>query len=82
MTMWNIAYCGDVEPAKIEVDTSKKWIYVRRKIERYQLEDETYGYRYEEMKLPKEVYDIFLTQEETKSILADIEEAITEIIGA
>ena len=79
--MWYIAYCSDERPQRVETGTSKKWIYVRRNIERYQNEDGTYGYRYEEMKLPKEVYEIFETQEIAESRIADIEEAITEIVG-
>ncbi len=79
--MWYIAYCGDEKPQRIETNISQKWVYVRRNIERYQLEDETYGYRYEEMKLPKDVFEIFEAQESAESRIADIEEAITEIVG-
>lgn len=79
--MWYTSYCGDERPQRVEANISKKWVYVRRNIERYQVSDEAYGYRYEEIKIPKEIYDIFVAQESAESRIADIEEAITEIVG-
>lgn len=79
--MWYTTYCDDIKPEKFETSISKKWVYVRRNIERIQFEDEHYGYRYEEMKIPKEVFEIFEMQETAESRIADIEEAITEIVG-
>ena len=79
--MWYTTYCDDVKPERFEIGISKKWVYVRRNIERIQFEDGHYGYRYEEMKIPKEVFEIFVAQESAESRIADIEEAITEIVG-
>ena len=79
--MWYIAYCGDERPPVIDNTSSKKWTYVRRNIERFQNEEGDYGYRYEEMKVPKELYDIVASQASTENRLADIEEVITEIVG-
>ena len=79
--MWYTTYCDDIKPERYETEISKKWVYVRRNIERIKFEDGNYGYRYEEMKIPKEVFEVFAAQESAESRIADIEEAITEIVG-
>ena len=65
MSKW---YNGEstVNPALIDTNSSKKYVYVRRNVEQHERENEhgeteTY-YTFEEYKIPKDVYSIFEKQ--------------------
>ena len=85
-------YSGEstVNPVLIDANSSKKYVYVRRNVEQHERIDEMIGdtmtyYAFEEIKIPRDVYDIFaktnaLENEilDTQEALADIYEMITE----
>lgn len=89
MSNW---YSGEstVNPALIDTNSSKKYVYVRRNVEQHERIDEMTGdtvtyYSFEEMKIPRDVYDIFVKTDaleneilDTQEALADIYEMITE----
>lgn len=83
----NIWYDGEssVYPALVDTTSSKKWVYVRRNIEEHEREDDEgikeKFYSYEEMKVPKDIYDIFRNERDNSDRLNDIEEVLTEILG-
>jgi hypothetical protein len=62
--MWYYAE-GKERPAIVDETSSKKWVYVRRNIEEFEREDETDPtikekfYRWEEMKIPKENWELY-----------------------
>jgi hypothetical protein len=72
-------------PTNVDDSTSKKWVYVRRNIEKVEQENvfthetETY-YSFEETKIPKEVYMVFEAEKSNSERLNDIEEALVELI--
>ena len=83
MSKW---YSGEssVNPALIDDNSSKKWVYVRRNVEQHERESEITGeteiyYTYEEQKVDKSVYDIFKSNNENSERITDIELALTEI---
>lgn len=82
--MW---YTGEstVYPQLIDTTSSKKWVYVRKKVKEESRTDEEGNsctvWTFDETKIPKDVYSIFETQVSDEARLADIEEVITEIIG-
>ena len=78
-------YSGEstVNPALIDTNSSKKYVYVRRNVEQHERENEqgeteTY-YTFEEQKVDKSVYDIFRSNNENSERITDIELALTEI---
>lgn len=76
---------SSVYPSLVDTTSSKKWVYVRRNIEEHEREDDEgikeKFYSYEEMKVPKDVYDIFRSEQDNSDRLNDIEEVLTEILG-
>lgn len=62
MSVW---YSGEssIYPALVDTTSSKKWVYVRRDIEKHERENEQgikeKFYKWEEMKIPKENYPIY-----------------------
>ena len=78
--MWYKAY-STAAPVLLDTTSSKKYVYVRKNVTEYTTEDEMTGYEYDEMKIPKEVYGIFEQNILSESRIADIEDAIAEIIG-
>lgn len=64
----------------LDSTSSKAFVYVRKNIVEFIKEDETV-FKYDECKIPKDVYDIFASLLETDSRLDEIEEAVAEIIG-
>lgn len=71
---------SNIRPEMIDSTSSKKYVYVRKNITEIRRDDEAL-YEYDEAKIPKEIYDIFKSQNEANSRLDDIEEAIADIIG-
>lgn len=78
--MWEIVH-SDTEPIAIDRESSKVYDYFRKNIELITKEDGGIGYRYEEMKVDKSLYEIMISQFDNLERLNDIEEAIVEIIG-
>lgn len=78
--MWEIVH-SDTEPIAIDRESSKVYDYFRKNIELITKEDDSIGYRYEEMKVDKSLYEIVASQFDNLERLNDIEEAIAEIIG-
>lgn len=78
--MWEIVR-SDTEPVAIDRESSKVYDYFRKNIELITKEDGSIGYRYEEMKVDKSLYEIMISQFDNLERLNDIEEAIAEIIG-
>ncbi len=74
-----------VSPIMIDSLSSKKWVYIRRnvvsKTEVDEFGNEHVTYRYEEQKIPKENYAIFLTSSENSDRLSDIEDILADMIG-
>lgn len=85
-------YSGEstVNPVLIDAESSRKYVYVRRNVEQHERIDEMIGdtvtyYTFEEIKIPRDVYDIFVKTDaleneilDTQEALADIYEMITE----
>lgn len=78
--MWYKATSTAV-PELLDITSSKKYVYVRKNVTERTTEDEMTVYEYDEMKIPKEVYGIFEQNILSESRIADIEDAIAEIIG-
>jgi hypothetical protein len=76
---------SSVYPSLVDITSSKKWVYVRRNIEEHEREDDAgikeKFYSYEEIKVPKDIYDIFRGERDNSNRLNDIEEVLTEILG-
>lgn len=71
-------------PNLIDNTSSKKWVYVRRSIVENEREIDGIKekfYSYEEMKVLKDIYDIFRSEQDNSDRLNDIEEVLTEILG-
>ena len=78
--MWYKA-TSTAAPALLDITSSKKYVYVRKNVTERTTEDEMTVYEYDEMKIPKEVYGVFEQNILAESRIADIEDAIAEIIG-
>lgn len=82
--MWYTAESNFL-PSITDTESSKKHAYLRRNIREESRIDEagdtSIAYVYEECKIPKDTFDLVITQGEQNSRLNDIEEAITELIG-
>lgn len=79
-------YSGEstVNPALIDANSSKKYVYVRRNVEQHERIDEMTGdtviyYTFEEMKIPRDVYDIFAKTDALESEILDTQEALADI---
>lgn len=73
-------------PDTVNTTMSKKWVYIRKNIveetRELENENETYTvYVYDECKIPKDIYVVFENQMVSDVRLAEVEEAITEIVG-
>lgn len=71
-------------PPLIDTTSSKIYVYVRKNVEEQIIEEEGKNkiiYIYDEIKIPKDVYDIFEKELVNDTRLNDIEEVLTEIIG-
>ena len=78
--MWYKA-TSTAAPTLLNITSSKKYVYVRKDVTEHTAEDDTVIYEYDEMKIPKEVYGVFEQNILAESRIADIEDAIAEIIG-
>ena len=83
MSNW---YSGEstVNPALIDTNSSKRYVYVRRNVEQHERIDEMTGetvtyYSFEEMKIPRDVYDIFVKTDALENEILDTQEALTAI---
>jgi hypothetical protein len=79
-------YSGEstVNPVIIDTNSSKKYVYVRRKVEQHERIDEMTGetvtyYTFEEMKIPRDVYDIFAKTNTLENEILDTQEALTSL---
>lgn len=79
-------YSGEstVNPALIDTNSSKKYVYIRRNVEQHERIDEMTGdtvtyYSFEEMKIPRDVYDIFVKTDALESEILDTQEALADI---
>lgn len=86
--MWYDNENGDaVRPAEIDATSSRVYVYVRRNItlvpESQDGEDGTIPahYKWQEMKLPKEVIGLLTQQMEHQSALDDVYDALAELAG-
>lgn len=75
-----------IEPSVIDNASSQKYVYIRRNIQKVEIQDVLSGateifYSYEEQKIPKEVYEVFAQEKNNSSRLDDIEETVVEILG-
>jgi hypothetical protein len=83
MNKW---YSGEstVNPALIDAASSKRYVYVRRNVEQHERIDEMTGetvtyYTFEEMKIPRDAYDIFAKTNTLENEILDTQEALTTI---
>ena len=79
-------YSGEstVNPVLIDAESSRRHVYVRRNVERHERKSEITGetetyYTFEEMKIPRDVYDIFVKTNALESEILDTQEALTTI---
>jgi len=69
-------------PSESDENFSRRYAAVRRNIVKISDEGSSQDiYQYEEMKIPRELFDTFRSQSSADERLADIEEAVAEIIG-
>lgn len=73
------------EPKLVDTTSSKKWVYVRKNITTKTVIDD-FGneytiYVFDEQKIPKEDYTIYLGETNNSSRLDDIEEVLAELMG-
>lgn len=79
-------YSGEstVNPVLIDAASSRRYVYIRRNVEQHERIDEMTGdtvtyYTFEEMKIPRDVYDIFAKTDALESEILDTQEALTTI---
>ena len=75
--MWYKSESKDI-PTEIDMASSQVYVYVRKNIIPIQREDETL-YEYDEIKIPKEVYEIFRLETENTDRIADLEDVLAEM---
>ena len=73
-----------VNPTLIDTESSRRYVYVRRNVEQHERKSEITGetvtyYTFEEMKIPRDVYDIFVKTNTLENELLDTQEALTTI---
>ena len=78
--MWYKSQSG-AKPKTVDNDSSRVYVYVRKNIIEKTMEDGSTFFEYDEIKVPKEIFDIFLSQAESDERLSEIENVIAEIIG-
>ena len=76
--MWYKSESKDI-PTEIDITSSQVYVYVRKNIIPIQREDETL-YEYDEIKIPKEVYEIFRLETENTDRIADLEDVLADIL--
>lgn len=71
-------------PAIIDDTSSRVYVYVRKNIVAEQYVDESGEkitvYIYDEIKIPKEVYEIFRIESENTERIADVEDVLADIL--
>lgn len=77
---------GTFEPAIYDSTSSRRWVYFRRNIHTEERVDPITGesqtvYVWEEAKVERTLAGIFTQEQEATARIADLEEAIAEIIG-
>ena len=75
--MWYKSESKDI-PTEIDMASSQVYVYVRKNIIPIQREDETL-YEYDEIKIPKEVYEIFRLETENTDRIADLEDVLADM---
>lgn len=76
--MWYKSESKDI-PTEIDMTSSQVYVYVRKNIIPIQREDETL-YEYDEIKIPKEVYEIFRLETENTDRIADLEDVLADML--
>lgn len=70
------------KPAEIDTDSSRVYNYVRRNIVAHENEENEISYDYEELKVPKEAWDLYLANVELEATLDDLlTNVIPEVLG-
>lgn len=82
--MWYKAESTEL-PTVIDDTSSRVYVYVRKNIKEEQRADEVTGetvtvYVYDEIKIPKEVYEIFRIESENEVRISDVEDILAEIL--
>lgn len=72
-------------PTLTDTVSSKKWVYIRRHV-KTEIREDSFGneytvYVYEEQKILKENYPIYLGETNNSNRLDDIEDVLAEIMG-
>lgn len=84
MSMWYKAESTE-QPVIIDSTSSKKWVYVRKNIQKEEREDELSGtyevYTFDEQKVSKDVWGIFEQEKSNEERLNDVEDVLAELIG-
>ena len=71
-------------PQQIDDTSSKKYVYVTKDVEEFEreIDGETITmYRWQEQKIPKEDWDIYLTAMRNTSDISDLTDAVIELAG-
>lgn len=76
--MWYKSESKDI-PTEIDMTSSQVYVYVRKNIIPIQREDETL-YEYDEIKIPKEAYEIFKLETENTDRIADLEDVLADML--
>lgn len=74
---------SNIKPDTIDVGSSQVYVYVRKNITETVRENEETSeviWTYDEARIPKDIYDIFKTQEKNTQDISDIEEVVAEIL--
>lgn len=82
--MWYKAESTEL-PTVIDDTSSRVYVYVRKNIKEEQRADEVTGetvtvYVYDEIKIPKEVYEIFRIESENEVRISDVEDILAEML--
>ena len=75
--MWYKSESKDI-PTEIDMASSQVYVFIRKNIIPIQREDETL-YEYDEIKIPKEVYEIFRLETENTDRIADLEDVLADM---
>lgn len=76
--MWYKSESKDI-PTEIDMTSSQVYVYVRKNIIPIQRENETL-YEYDEIKIPKEVYEIFRLETENTDRIVDLEDVLADML--
>lgn len=81
--MWYKAESSEL-PSTIDDTSSRVYVYARKNINAEQRTDESGKnitvYVYDEIKIPKEVYEIFRIESENAERIADVEDVLADIL--